>query len=125
MPPIGAVLRHGKVERFLVRVRPGFELPTFFGIEGVAYAIPPKLAVADGALGFWPALERVWPSRQKQRCWVHKTVNVWDKLPKKLQPEAKERRHAIWQAETKRRPTKRSTPSSKCTESSTTRPAPA
>lgn len=63
---------------------------------------PPKLAVADGALAFWPALEQVWPSCQKQRCWVHKTVNVLDKLPKKLQPEAKERLHAIWQADTKK-----------------------
>jgi transposase-like protein len=62
---------------------------------------PPKLAVADGALAFWPALEQVWPSCQKQRCWVHKTANVLDKLPKKLQPEAKERLHAIWQADTK------------------------
>jgi transposase-like protein len=63
---------------------------------------PPKLAVADGALAFWPALEQVWPSCQQQRCWVHKTANVLDKLPKKLQPEAKERLHAIWQADTKK-----------------------
>jgi putative transposase len=64
--------------------------------------LPPKLAVADGALGFWPALEQVWPSCQKQRCWVHKTANVLDKLPEKLQPEAKERLHAIWQAVTRK-----------------------
>lgn len=64
--------------------------------------VPPKLAAADGALAFWPALEQVWPSCQKQRCWVHKTVNVLDKLPKRLQPEAKERLHDIWQAETKK-----------------------
>jgi putative transposase len=63
--------------------------------------VPPKLAVADGAMGFWPALEQVWPSCAKQRCWVHKTVNVLDKLPKKQQPEAKERLHAIWQAATR------------------------
>lgn len=63
--------------------------------------VSPKLAVADGAMGFWPALEQVWPSCEKQRCWVHKTVNVLDKLPKKLQPEAKERLHAIWQADTR------------------------
>lgn len=63
--------------------------------------LPPKLAVADGALGFWPALEQVWPSCAKQRCWVHKTANVLDKLPKKLQPEAKARLHAIWQAATR------------------------
>lgn len=63
--------------------------------------VPPKLAAADGALGFWPALEKVWPSCRAQRCWVHKTVNVLDKLPKKLQPEAKEKLHAIWMAETR------------------------
>jgi transposase-like protein len=64
--------------------------------------VAPKLAVADGALGFWPAVEQVWPSCAKQRCWVHKMANVLDKLPKKLQPEAKERLHAIWQAATRK-----------------------
>jgi len=64
--------------------------------------VPPKLAVADGALGFWPALDQVWPSCAPQRCWVHKMANVLDKLPKKLQPEAKERLHAIWQAATRK-----------------------
>ncbi len=64
--------------------------------------VPPKLAAADGALGFWPALEQVWPSCAPQRCWVHKMANVLDKLPKKLQPEAKERLHAIWQAATRK-----------------------
>lgn len=63
--------------------------------------VPPKLAVADGALGFWPALEKVWPSCRAQRCWVHKTANILDKLPKKLQPEAKEHLHNIWMAETR------------------------
>jgi len=63
--------------------------------------VPPKLAVADGALGFWPALEKVWPSCGTQRCWVHKTANVLDKLPKKLQPEAKEKLHDIWMADTR------------------------
>ena len=46
-------------------------------------AAPPKLAVGDGALGFWAALEEQWPQTQGQRCWVHKTVNVLAKLPKK------------------------------------------
>jgi putative transposase len=63
---------------------------------------PPKLAVADGALGFWAALEKAWPSCRQQRCWVHKTANVLDKLPKKLQAEAKERLHDIWMADTKK-----------------------
>lgn len=63
--------------------------------------VPPKLAVGDGALGFWPALEKTWPSGRPQRCWVHKMGNVLDKLPQKQQPEAKERLHHIWMAETK------------------------
>ena len=58
----------------------------------------PKLAIADGALGFWAALEEVFPSTQQQRCWVHKTANVLDKLPKKIQPKAKESIHEIYMA---------------------------
>ena len=63
--------------------------------------VDPKLAVGDGALGFWKALPQVFPTTREQRCWVHKTANVLDKLPKRLQPEAKEKLHAIWMAETK------------------------
>ena len=61
----------------------------------------PKLAIADGALGFWAAIEEVFPSTQQGRCWVHKTANVLDKLPKKLQPKAKESIHEIYLAATK------------------------
>jgi putative transposase len=49
----------------------------------------PELAVADGALGFWQALEEVWPNTCGQRCWVHKTANVLNKLPKSQQFKAK------------------------------------
>jgi transposase-like protein len=63
--------------------------------------VPPKLAVGDGALGFWKALGEVYPTTRAQRCWVHKTCNVLDKLPKKLQPQAKTALHAIWQADTR------------------------
>ena len=45
--------------------------------------VAPKLAVADGALGFWQAIEEVWPQSRGQRCWVHKTANVLNKLPKR------------------------------------------
>lgn len=62
--------------------------------------VPPKLAVGDGALGFWKALAEVYPATRSQRCWVHKTCNVLDKLPKKLHPQAKSALHAIWQADT-------------------------
>jgi len=64
--------------------------------------IGPKLAVADGALGFWKALEEVWPSTRGQRCWVHKTANVLNKLPKSQQPKAKTAVREIWMAETKK-----------------------
>ena len=61
----------------------------------------PALAVGDGALGFWKALRQVFPTTREQRCWVHKTANVLDKLPKAQQPKAKAMLHDIWQAETK------------------------
>jgi putative transposase len=61
----------------------------------------PKLATGDGALGFWKALREVWPTTREQRCWVHKTANVLDKLPKRLQPGAKEKLHDIWMADTR------------------------
>jgi len=63
--------------------------------------IDPKLATGDGALGFWKALGQVYPTTREQRCWVHKTANVLDKLPKRLQPEAKDKLHQIWMAETR------------------------
>jgi transposase-like protein len=61
----------------------------------------PKLAVGDGALGFWAALRKVVPETQEQRCWVHKTANVLNNLPKSVQPKAKGDLHEIWQAETR------------------------
>jgi transposase-like protein len=64
-------------------------------------AIGPELAVADGALGFWKAIEEVWPRSRGQRCWVHKTANVLNKMPKSLQAKAKRALHEIWMAETK------------------------
>jgi putative transposase len=64
-------------------------------------AIGPELAVGDGALGFWTALEEVWPQTRGQRCWVHKTANVLNKLPKSLQAKAKRALNDIWMAETR------------------------
>ena len=61
----------------------------------------PKLATADGALGFWKALPQVWPTTRAQRCWVHKTVNVLDKMAKRVQSGAKEKLHEIWMAPTR------------------------
>jgi putative transposase len=59
----------------------------------------PKLAIADGALGFWAALRDIYPETEEQRCWVHKIANVLDKLPKRLQPRAKSHLHEIMRAE--------------------------
>ena len=61
----------------------------------------PKLAIGDGALGFWTALREVFATTREQRCWVHKTMNVLNALPKSLQDRAKNHLHDIWQAETK------------------------
>jgi len=63
--------------------------------------LAPKLATADGALGFWAALRQVYPETREQRCWVHKTANVLNKLPKSVQPRAKADLHQIWMAETR------------------------
>jgi transposase-like protein len=63
--------------------------------------IPPRLAVGDGALGFWAAVREIYPDTRPQRCWVHKTANVLNYLPKSLQPKAKAALHEIWMAETK------------------------
>jgi transposase-like protein len=64
-------------------------------------AMAPELAVADGALGFWKALGEVWPNTREQRCWVHKTANVLNKLPKSLHAKVKRALQDIWMAETK------------------------
>jgi putative transposase len=61
----------------------------------------PQLAVADGALGFWKAIDEVWPKTRAQRCWVHKTANVLNKLPKSLHAKAKRALQDIWMAETR------------------------
>jgi transposase-like protein len=61
----------------------------------------PQLAIGDGALGFWKALDEVYSKTRHQRCWVHKTANILNKLPKSSQPKAKQALHEIWQAETK------------------------
>ena len=61
----------------------------------------PLLATGDGALGFWAAQEEEWPTTRAQRCWVHKTANILDKMPKGIQGRAKSAIHDIYMAETK------------------------
>lgn len=63
--------------------------------------MPAKLAVGDGALGFWAALEEIYPQTAPQRCWVHKTANILNYLPKSVQPKAKAALHEIWMGETR------------------------
>jgi putative transposase len=63
--------------------------------------LPPKLAVGDGGLGFWAALRKAYPATREQRCWVHRTVNVLDKLPKSMHGKAKQALHDIYLAESR------------------------
>lgn len=65
-------------------------------------AVPPKLVIGDGALGLWSAVTKHWPTAKHQRCWVHKTANVLNKVPKSVQPKMKEALHDIWMSETKK-----------------------
>jgi len=67
-------------------------------VQARGLTIEPKLAIGDGALGFWKAVRQVWSASAEQRCWVHKTANVLDKLPKGVQPKAKEMLHEIYLA---------------------------
>lgn len=70
-------------------------------VKSRGLVIEPKLAIGDGALGFWKALAKAFPATREQRCTVHKTANVIDKLPKRLQPPAKAKLNDIWQAATR------------------------
>jgi putative transposase len=67
-------------------------------LKGRGLRKAPKLAVGDGSLGFWKALSQVYDDTRWQRCWVHKTANILNKLPKSLQAKAKSKLHQIWQA---------------------------
>jgi transposase-like protein len=71
------------------------------GLKQRGLSIDPRLAVADGALGFWAAVRKIFPAIVEQRCWVHKTANVLNNLPQSLRPKAKTDLHEIWQAETR------------------------
>lgn len=70
-------------------------------IKGQGLNHAPKLAVGDGALGFWQALSKVYPQTVHQRCWVHKTANVLNKVSKLVQPKVKQALQEIWMAPTK------------------------
>lgn len=70
-------------------------------IKARGLAVPPQIAVGDGAMGLWKALDEVFPGTRHQRCWVHKTANVLNKFPKSMQPAVKADLREIWQAETR------------------------
>jgi len=96
---------HGR--KHFLAIEEGFRESTegwkalLLGLRDRGLTKPPELAVGDGAMGFWAALSEVYPQTEQQRCWVHKTVNVLDKLPKRAQPQAKSMLHEIWQADTR------------------------
>ena len=69
-------------------------------------SLAPKLAVGDGALGFWAALRKVYGETREQRCWLHKTANILNNMPKSVQPRAKADIHEIWMADTRQRAAK-------------------
>lgn len=61
----------------------------------------PRLGIGDGAMGFWAALDEIYPETRHQRCWMHKTGNVLNVVPKSIQPKVKQALHDIWQAESR------------------------
>ncbi len=71
------------------------------GLCARGLTLAPQLAVGDGALGFWKALQKVYPTTRDQRCWFHKTGNVLNKMPKSIQAKAKSMLHDIWMADTR------------------------
>ena len=68
------------------------------GLKARGLSVAPELAAGDGALGFWKALDEVFPATRHQRCWVHKVSNVLNKMPKSVQPAAKQDLREVWQA---------------------------
>ena len=81
-------------------------LEVLSGLKDRGLTEAPKLATGDGSLGFWKALAKVFPGTRHQRCWVHKTANVLDKLPKAQQPAAKAMLHEVWMSATRADATK-------------------
>ena len=71
------------------------------GLKQRGLTLAPQVAVGDGALGFWAALRKVYPETREQHCWVHKTANVLNKMPKSVQPRAKADLHEIWLSDTR------------------------
>lgn len=100
------VTEHGTKE--LVAVEDGFRESTasweelLIKLKQKGLNQGPRLATGDGAMGFWNALSKIYPECKHQRCWVHKTANVLNKIPKSTQPKVKQAMYNIWMAETKK-----------------------
>jgi putative transposase len=77
-----------------LRLKEGKELLVDLKARGLSIA--PQVAIGDGALGFWKALDEAFPITRHQRCWLHKTLNVLDKFPKSMQPNAHKDLREIW-----------------------------
>ena len=88
-------------EKHFLAIEDGVREPRWREVLPRGFTRPAKLAVGDGALGFWAALSEVYPTTRTQRCWMHKTGNVLNYLPKSGQAKAKQGLHEIWMAETK------------------------
>ena len=97
--------KHGNKE--LVAVQDGFResklswREMLLDLKQRSLSFAPKLATGDGGLGFWAAIDEVFPETRRQRCWVHKTVNILDKMPKSIQAKAKSMIHEMYVAATK------------------------
>jgi len=102
---IMGALENGKKE--LVAILDGYResksswLELLLSVKQRGLTEGPKLAIGDGGLGFWAALPEVYPETKEQRCWVHKTANILDKVPASVQPKAKEKIHDMYMAPTK------------------------
>ena len=104
---IMAADRHGNKE--LVAVTDGYRESTIgwkemlLDLKARGLEIGPSLSIGDGNLGFWAALDKVYPKSKRQRCWVHKTANILDKMPKCIQSKAKSMIHDMYMAPTKKK----------------------
>jgi putative transposase len=97
--------KHGNKE--LVAVSDGYReskiswKEILFDLKRRGLVLDPNLAIGDGSLGFWTAIAEVYPKTRRQRCWVHKTANILDKMPKSIQPKAKSMIHEMYMAATR------------------------
>ncbi len=103
----GGHWRHGGGKKALLALDDGYRdseaswREVLLDLKARGLTVHPQLAVGDGALGFWKALPQVFGTTQGQRCWVHKTANVLNKLPKSPPPKAKTALQEVWMAATR------------------------